>query len=146
MTTNSQIPRLWAERPGLSSLRERRYLAELSLGRWLVCVREQGELRLLDPRTDLAPGLVGWFAWGPAARPARRRLALAMLADALRDDFDGDELALRLCEAFELGGLADQPAAGFSIGAWAIRRWAADALGVSYAAAARKLAAARQTA
>src|ERR1700722_4343855 len=57
-----------------------------------VIVRENGQWRPLAPRLDLDSENSGDFAWGEAT-PAGKRLALAMLADALGNDDRAVELA-----------------------------------------------------
>ena len=91
-----------------------RYLGERdTFGRPVVVVSSYDvstgdKKELLDPRLDLAPGLVGEFDWGPAGRvPAMTRLCLAILADALAFRADGDELAMTYCRALRSGSDAN---------------------------------------
>jgi hypothetical protein len=60
-----------------------------------VMVRENGQWRPLDPRLDLDSENSADFAWSEAT-PAGKRLALAILADALGND----DRALELAEIF----------------------------------------------
>lgn len=59
-------------------------------------IYENGEMRVLDPRRDLCDHSPDGFAWGyGGSGPAQ--LALAICADALRDD----QRALRVYQAFK---------------------------------------------
>jgi Family of unknown function (DUF6166) len=57
-----------------------------------VVVRENGITRPLDPQTGSDPDEEGSFSWGSAS-PAGKRLAAALLKDALADDKRAAELA-----------------------------------------------------
>lgn len=61
-----------------------------------VAVREGTERRPLDQRLDLCAHSSERFAWGPSLSRSAQQLALALVADALRND----ARALRLHEPF----------------------------------------------
>jgi len=109
---------------------EIRYHGERAIaGRPLVWRCSGRERKALPPREDLAPGLPAWFDWGPlASRPAAVRLALAILADALRDRAHGDQLALRYCRELEEETITRFSDGWFEIGAWAVTRWISEQL------------------
>jgi hypothetical protein len=78
-------------------------------------------------RMDLAPALPDRFDWSAVGNPlAGERLALALLADALRELVLGDELAVRLAPQMLDNTVRQFAGDGFRIGATAIARWAVE--------------------
>lgn len=81
----------------------------------------------LDLRRDLAPGLPIAFDWGRLGSRARcDRLAVAILADALVDRADGDDLALRHFREFAREHVDRFDDMIFEFSAWDVTRWIAD--------------------
>lgn len=124
--------------------RDRTYLGEVHGTFRLVVVSDRDEFTglienvgRLAPRGDLAPALPERFDWSAAGNPLHgERLAVALLADALRQRPDGDELAVRLAGELWETTLRSFPADGFRQSAWALERWAAERAELGEAAAA----------